>query len=633
MDAHYPIGFSNYPYGESDVMPVKEVAMMILMDTLTDKPDWYIKVFIESIVQKWRAEARRQSETGLWARVMQDKLGGVHPKPRSRIITDAVFDYCIEELRSKAQYYVSSGLIPTLDGPDNTVVKSDSYIKEALRQDLKKAFDVLRREQQDNVDWHPRSNDMVQDLLHPSMYHFVYDRSPFFQEEVVGVENALSYIGQGEPVKRHPPPTLPSHSGYLGNAVGSWRVDPEYWSKKYQWLPSNVGFRADGSAKLTSYVNNLHPTRFPDVYKTLEQAIDKAIPAWDQCLRGIDGYTNNGRRNKVIAGREKSRFEWIHDADDEDDELWTPELNIEEFKNKDIQLGDQELEDLEYDCHDAAENPVEPDEEENKRRHEAGLPPLTPNIDDETMARAKWKKYREAKLPDPLPYVPVDYAPKQSLREKFKEKGLQVIVKMASIELTPEKSVFPAGSWHLEGQMNEKIAATALYYVDSENITSSRLSFRMQTSYYLNDDIHTSQGQFVYAESVYGTLLEGYSGTAGSCNQSYGDVETKEGRLLAFPNVFQHRVSSFQLQDPTKPGHRRFIALWLIDPHRRVISTANVPPQQKHWWVGDSPESEIPKGLMTDEEARDHRLELMGERTADRARNDWESVQYNFCEH
>lgn len=85
--------------------------------------------------------------------------------------------------------------------------------------------------------------------------------------------------------------------------------------------------------------------------------------------------------------------------------------------------------------------------------------------------------------------------------------------------------------------MNEKIAATALYYVDSENITPSRLSFRIQTSYYLNDDISTSQSQFEYAESVYGTLLDDYSGPAGSCNQSYGDVETKEGRLLAFPNV------------------------------------------------------------------------------------------------
>lgn len=149
---------------------------------------------------------------------------------------------------------------------------------------------------------------------------------------------------------------------------------------------------------------------------------------------------------------------------DEDDELWTPELNIEEFKNKDIQLGDQELEDLEYDCYDAAENPVEPDEEENKRRHEAGLPPLTPNIDDETMARAKWKKYREAKLPDPLPYVPVDYAPKQSLREKFKEKGLQVIVKMASIELTPEKSVFPAGSWHVSKPLRTNALNTDKFF-------------------------------------------------------------------------------------------------------------------------------------------------------------------------
>lgn len=134
---------------------------------------------------------------------------------------------------------------------------------------------------------------------------------------------------------------------------------------------------------------------------------------------------------------------------DEDDELWMPEFNIEEFKNKDIQLTHEELEELECDCYHSAREPVETDEEEDERRREADLPPLTPNVDDETMARAKWKKFREAKLPDPLPYVPVDYAPEQSLREKFKEKGLQVIVKMASIELTPEKPEFPAGSWHV----------------------------------------------------------------------------------------------------------------------------------------------------------------------------------------
>ncbi|RBR19396.1 hypothetical protein FVER53590_29371 [Fusarium verticillioides] len=152
---------------------------------------------------------------------------------------------------------------------------------------------------------------------------------------------------------------------------------------------------------------------------------------------------------------------------------------------------------------------------------------------------------------------------------------------MASIELTPEKPEFSAGSWHLECQMNENIAATALYYFDSENVTSSRLSFRMQTNSYLNDEIKTGQNKYNCLERVFGTDLGMHGGLARSCVQSYGDVDTPGSRLLAFPNVFQHRVSSFKLQDPIKPGHRRFIALWLVDPHRRILSAANVPPRQK----------------------------------------------------
>jgi hypothetical protein len=55
-------------------------------------------------------------------------------------------------------------------------------------------------------------------------------------------------------------------------------------------------------------------------------------------------------------------------------------------------------------------------------------------------------------------------------------------------------------------------------------------------------------------------------------------VETKQGRLLAFPNVFHYRVLPFELEDKTKLGHRRFIALWLVDLLTRVINTGNVPP-------------------------------------------------------
>ena len=171
----------------------------------------------------------------------------------------------------------------------------------------------------------------------------------------------------------------------------------------------------------------------------------------------------------------------------------------------------------------------------------------------------------------------------------------------------------------------------------------------------------------------------------------------------------QHRVSEFGLVDRTRPGHRRFIALWLVNPNQRVISTANVPPQQADWWaeatVGGpglegavppevlqllaenlaetptnadgqtattsthgksgpgglvfTPEvaqtlskksrtrrlpTEIvdlvrqeagPMGIMSRDEARQHRAALMAERTVvlAEAQKKWAENQFSFCEH
>ncbi|ELR01865.1 hypothetical protein VC83_06311 [Pseudogymnoascus destructans] len=296
----------------------------------------------------------------------------------------------------------------------------------------------------------------------------------------------------------------------------------------------------------------------------------------------------------------------------------------------------------------------------------------------------KWNHIRDPVLTEPDDEKEVDYVCKQSIREIFKKTGLQVIVKMATIELTPEKPDFPMGSWHVEGQMNEHICATALFYLDSKNITPSNLSFRMQTSNY-QDELQeiTGQNEYNWLERVYGTEL-GPSLESSPCIQHYGSAETRQGRLLAFPNVFHHRVSSFKLEDPTKPGHRRFIALWLVDPHQRIVSTGNVPPQQQDWWAeavfgadantGDMPpeilellgehgpakksqkqnreqmrgrklpteifemvkKNGVPtRGLMTPKEARYHREELMKERSRfhERAEKGWENVEYFFCEH
>jgi hypothetical protein len=158
--------------------------------------------------------------------------------------------------------------------------------------------------------------------------------------------------------------------------------------------------------------------------------------------------------------------------------------------------------------------------------------------DPEYLSECKWKALRQPLHPSPFEHEAIDYTPKvdQRLINRFRDSGLQIIVKMASIELTPEKPEFPVGGWHVEGQMNERICATALYYVDSENITSSNLSFRMQTSSSLNEESEWRVGQDCYSwmNTIYGTEF-GNSNRA--CLQNYGSVETRAGRLLCFPNV------------------------------------------------------------------------------------------------
>lgn len=126
---------------------------------------------------------------------------------------------------------------------------------------------------------------------------------------------------------------------------------------------------------------------------------------------------------------------------------------------------------------------------------------------------------------------------------------------------------------------------------------------------------------------------------------------TSEGRLLAFPNVVQHRVSSFQLADPAKPGHQKILALFLVDPYLRILSTANVPPQQKSWWAENIYNDEklsslpievlnhiidyVPEFPISLEEAKEIRLELMEERKAIRkvSKNKVRHEAFSFCEH
>ena len=208
---------------------------------------------------------------------------------------------CIQELRSKAKYFETSGIVPTLDATA-TVAKSDKLVSDDLHKALLKAFQILKTDQADSPDWHPNSNDRVQDLVHPSMYPLVYRRTRVFQDEVVGVEDAIfKWSGRGDIISGEDE-WKPEGSERWRYGVGG-SIPPDFWSVKYQWLPANVAFRDDGSVKLTSYINNLHPNKHPEIYRTIEKLIETSLPMWDQCLTLATGY-----ERRQGPGRNAGRF-------------------------------------------------------------------------------------------------------------------------------------------------------------------------------------------------------------------------------------------------------------------------------------------------------------------------------------
>ena len=162
--------------------------------------------------------------------------------------------------------------------------------------------------------------------------------------------------------------------------------------------------------------------------------------------------------------------------------------------------------------------------------------------------------------------------------------------------------------------MNERIVSTGIYYWDSENITESRLSFRAAL-----DDPDYEQNDDNGLREVYGLEDED------ALNQVLGSTSTPAGRCLAFPKILQHRVGSFRLTDPARPGYRKILAFFLVDPSEKIVSTSDVPPQQP--WSDTS--------TMTLEQARDYREQLMRERKffVDEHNEQLYEREFSLCEH
>lgn len=315
---------------------------------------------------------------------------------------------------------------------ETAIVKSDIAVSSILNESLRNNVRILENVPEHLKDWHPGSDHKVLDLLHPSLFPLIHGRSRALPYGTVPLDDCTRFAGEGEVV-------VPEFDGY--RIVQREDIPLPEWGH-YQWLPSNVEFDKDGTPKIVSYINNLHPRQHKKLYGTLEQFVAAAIPLWNECL----SWDHTRLRIEFRGGSDQDFYipdgaTFTPDEDDVDSpEQVRPYTFQEAYEDEDISAT--------Y----AFEKWV------RKTRV------FTEREPEPFRSRQQWEENVEHRAVD--------------LQAQFATSGMQVIFKLANIHLTPEEPEYDGGTWHIEGAMNEHIVATALYYYDEENITPSHLEFR-----------------------------------------------------------------------------------------------------------------------------------------------------------
>ena len=111
-------------------------------------------------------------------------------------------------------------------------------------------------------DWHPGSDGLVLNLVHPSLYPIVFGRT---MGKVFGLD----------------PATILNPPEFEG-------ADSRFVSRRFQWLPSDFSVDGDGRVTLISpYINNIHPVRHKELHSVIPEILQLALPMFERVLSDL----------------------------------------------------------------------------------------------------------------------------------------------------------------------------------------------------------------------------------------------------------------------------------------------------------------------------------------------------------
>ncbi|PFH48549.1 hypothetical protein AMATHDRAFT_5691 [Amanita thiersii Skay4041] len=473
------------------VMTLRELAMLELMNQWTDDPDWHKGLSDQATLNVWHGKATTEGIQGIK-------------------FSEQMFEYCTNELRRKAQTYRQFPVVQVFDAD---VVKSDAIVPPDLKNTLKDGSKTL----EDDYDTaHPSDNKGTRETVDPWLYPLVYGRSRILPNYLTSLDNCIDcWINDAVTLDRITDFKVP-------------RSQMQFYpfSDKFQWLPCKVDILR--SAKITSYINNLHPKKYKQLYRDIERVIECALPLWSSALNPLKNPSRPP--NRVIYTK------------------------------------------VQYHRPEGGPKP--------KRELNENFYVFQERMD-------KWierrKQLRRLVQPEPEPYIPSSstlYVEQETLAARAFRWSSDSLLFFSPPSSPNTLKVFgdSKDGWHVPYFRNEHICAIAIYCFDTVNITPCRISFRHQVDPHNIDGIEHAESDTTWLEQVFG-CERGQPAV-----QCFGSIEMKEGRLLAYPNTIQTKREHFRLVDPTKSGHLKILTLCLVDPNVRIISTANIPCQRWDWW-------------------------------------------------
>ncbi|KAM7215038.1 Protein of unknown function (DUF4246) domain containing protein [Rhypophila decipiens] len=460
-------------------------------------------------------------------------------------ISDKAWTWCVQELQDKARDFVDTGRVVVLDYGAARVCKFD--LTDELTTLLQSTVtEVGERE--------PRKllpgSDGVAHIVDPHLAPLMYGWTKVLSKGgVVGMDDVDAYNrgdrapeawGSLDPIE------LEGEGDPWANAhtIARRQQVLGYMFEDKHWLPCEVSFSTGTTTRpkvnITSYINDLHPHGQAHAYAAMEQAVSVAVESWNDVLIRAPDACKYPYSNSLAVGRTPARIK-TYGAQ------YHPEPGVS-FTFQEWKAGEN------VDRAIVPKHAIEPDEE----------------------------------------FEPYSV----SIQNQFRERGLQVVVQIDSIELNPSLPPPVANSepytWHsADSQATDYISATSIVFFDLNNIEPFRICFQQPSHLEKSHFSDAEQGDFRGMREVFDLGYLNYR--AGDRRrkdrhiwfQDLGSVEACKGRMVSFPGPVSYRFDRSKLVDPSKPGRARYLTLHLVDPNYRVCSTRNVPPQRLDWWAHD----------------------------------------------